>query len=294
MRISAKNQSLTMPKPKIKNDEAEHIAFVISPIGDPDSPERKRADQILNHVIEPIVSEFGYKAVRSDKIDKPGIITSQIVNHIINDPLVVADLTERNPNVFYELAIRHAIRKPVIQLIRKGERIPFDVSTQRTIQIDHKDLDSVDEAKKELRKQIKAVVEDPTLVDSPLSVAVDLQFLKRSGDPESKAIAELREILQDLSHMTREIYARNIEPPRYAKRERVIRRDRFIVEFGDSSERMRAYFSELEDAIDYIRNRRLLIDSIHPRSDGILIFNTKEEQKEKSTRTRKPREREKK
>lgn len=185
-------------KPNTKNDEAERIAFVISPIGEPDSPERKRADQILSHVIEPIVSEFGYKAVRSDKIDKPGIITSQIVNHIINDPLVVADLTGRNPNVFYELAIRHAIKKPVIQLIKKGERIPFDVSTQRTIQIDHKDLDSVAEARNELRKQIKAVVKDPKLVDSPLSVAVDLQFLKQSGDPERKAIAELRDYVLEL------------------------------------------------------------------------------------------------
>ncbi len=135
-------------KPKSKNDEAESIAFVISPIGAPNSPERKRADQILNHVIDPIVSEFGYKTDRSDKIDKPGIITSQIINHIINDSLVVADLTGHNPNVFYELAVRHAIKKPVIQMIKKGERMPFDVRQARTIEIDHQDLDSVDEAKK--------------------------------------------------------------------------------------------------------------------------------------------------
>ena len=197
-----------MPKKRIesKNDEAERTAFVISPIGDPNSKERKRADQILNHVIDPIVSELGYKAVRSDKIDKPGIITSQIINHIMNDPLVIADLTGHNPNVFYELAVRHAIKKPVIQLIKRGERIPFDISTQRTIQIDHKDLDSVAEAKKELRKQIKAVIRDPSLVDSPLSAAVDLQFLKRSGDPESKAIAELRAHILEIGSTLREIY----------------------------------------------------------------------------------------
>lgn len=185
--------------PRKKKEDKEHIAFVISPIGEPNSPERTRADQILEYIVSPVVSEFGYKAVRSDKISKPGIITTQIINHIINDPLVVADLTGHNPNVFYELAIRHAIRKPVIQLIKKGEKIPFDVSTQRTIQVDHKDLDSVDESKKELTKQIKAVEKDPTLVDSPISLTVDLQVLKQSGNPTSKAIAEIRNTLEEMN-----------------------------------------------------------------------------------------------
>lgn len=196
-------------KPKTNSEgKAERIAFVISPIGDPDSPQRKRADQILNHIIKPIVSELGYKAIRSDKISKPGIITSQIVNHIVNDPLVIADLTGQNPNVFYELAIRHAIKKPVIQIIKKGERIPFDVSITRTIHINHQDLDSVDYAKKELRKQVKAVEKDPTLVDSPISVAIDLQFLKRSSDPDRKALAQLRTTLHDVKFIVADIQSK--------------------------------------------------------------------------------------
>lgn len=180
------------------NADAKPIAFVISPIGERDSPIRKRSDQILTHIIEPIVSEFGYEVVRADKISKPGIITTQIINHIINDQLMIADLTGHNPNVFYELAIRHVIKKPVIQLIRKGERIPFDVSVIRTIQIDHQDLDSVDEAKKEIRRQIESLKKDHTLVDSPISVAVDFQSLKRSDDPQQKAIVELRDMLSSM------------------------------------------------------------------------------------------------
>ena len=195
---------------KIEKNKAGLIAFVISPIGDSDSTERKRADQILNHIITPIVSEFGYEAVRSDKISKPGIITSQIINHIINDRLVIADLTGHNPNVFYELAIRHAIKKPVIQMIKKGERIPFDVRQARTIEIDHQDLDSVEEARRELRKQIKAVEKDPKLVNSPISMAVDLQLLNQSGDPYSKVVAELRGDLQTINATVQEIYAKII------------------------------------------------------------------------------------
>lgn len=188
------------------NNEGEKVAFVISPIGEPNSPTRKRADQILNHVIEPVVSELGYKSVRADKISKPGVITSQIISHLLDDPLVIADLTGQNPNVFYELAVRHTVKKPIIQMIQERERIPFDVSTTRTIQINHKDLDSVDKAKKELRKQIKAVEKDPTLVDSPISMAVDLQTLKQSSDPESKTIADLRTALQEINQMVKEIH----------------------------------------------------------------------------------------
>lgn len=93
---------------------AEKKCFVIAPIGEPDSETRKRSDQILKHVISPAVQECGYSATRADQISEPGMITSQVIQHITDDHLVVADLTERNPNVFYELAIRHGIRKPLV------------------------------------------------------------------------------------------------------------------------------------------------------------------------------------
>ena len=198
-----------------ENGDEKQVAFVISPIGEPDSPTRKRADQILNYVIEPVVSEFGYKAIRADKISKPGVITSQIIDHLLNDHLVIADLTGRNPNVFYELAVRHTVRKPIIQMIQEGERIPFDVSTTRTIQINHEDLTSVDKATKELRRQIEAVEKNPTLVDSPISMAVDLQSLKQSSDPESKTIVDLSTAIQEISLMIKDIQHQLIpEKPR--------------------------------------------------------------------------------
>jgi hypothetical protein len=188
-----------------KIDESNKDAFVICPIGDDNSPERKRSDQILKYIIKPIVQRFGYTAVRSDHISEPGIITSQIVNHILNDPLVIADLTGKNPNVFYELAIRHVIKKPVIQLIQKGERIPFDVASQRTIEIDHKDLDSAENARIELEKHIVAVLKDPSLVDSPISAAINIQSLKSSANPEQNAIADIQTTLGLLSNQVREI-----------------------------------------------------------------------------------------
>lgn len=74
----------------------EKLCFVISPIGEPDYETRKRSDQVLKHVVRPAATSCGYKAVPADEIDKPGMITSQVIQHVVNDALVVAALTERN------------------------------------------------------------------------------------------------------------------------------------------------------------------------------------------------------
>jgi hypothetical protein len=113
------------------------------------------------------------------------------VKHIIEDPLVLADLTGRSPNVFYELAIRHAIRKPLVQIIGKDEPIPFDVASIRTIQVDRHDLDSVSEAKDAIVRQIRAAETGETGMDNPISVAVDVQQLLQSRKSEQRFLAEL-------------------------------------------------------------------------------------------------------
>ena len=176
----------------------EKTCFVISPIGETESDVRKRSDQVLKHIIRPAVSECGYEAIRADEIDKPGIITSQVIQHVVNDALVVADLTERNPNVFYELAIRHAIAKPLVQLMESGEQIPFDVAATRTIFVDHRDLDSVADAKIKIREQIAELEADPTATETPISVSLDLQLLRQSEKPEDRSLAELLSTVSDL------------------------------------------------------------------------------------------------
>ena len=101
---------------------------------------RKRSDQVLEHIIRPVVESCGYKAVRADEMPEPGIIANQIIRHVVDDPLVIADLTGQNANVFYELAIRHAIRKPLVQIINKVKDIPFDISSMRTIVVNHQEI----------------------------------------------------------------------------------------------------------------------------------------------------------
>jgi hypothetical protein len=190
----------------------EKICFVISPIGESETAARKRSDQILRHIISPAAKECGYKTLRADQISKPGIITSQVIQHIIDDPLIVADLTDRNPNVFYELAIRHAIGKPLVQIIKKGELVPFDIAATRTIQFDYQDLDSVAETKVEIVKQIKAVENDASQVDTPISAAFNLQLLKHSGDPNQKSLAAVLSAIADLRSDIQSIMKRLNKP----------------------------------------------------------------------------------
>lgn len=172
--------------------------FVIAPIGDEGSETRTRSDQVLNHIIAPAAEECGYTAMRADQISEPGIITSQVIQHLVEDPLVIADLTGWNPNVFYELAVRHAVRKPVVQIIQASERIPFDVAGTRTIPLDHRDLDSAARCREDIVRQIRNVERDPSQVDTPISAAIDLQSLRRSDNPLEKSNAEIISMLQDL------------------------------------------------------------------------------------------------
>jgi hypothetical protein len=173
--------------------------FVISPIGKEGSEVRKRADQVLKHIITPPVLGCGYKPLRADKISEPGLITSQVLQHILDDPLVIADLTGMNPNVFYELAIRHAFRRPIVQLCQKGEELPFDVSGMRTIFVDYHDLDSVEETKQEIERQIKHIEgKKPDELESPISTTVDLQTLKSSQRPEERTLGEILSAISEL------------------------------------------------------------------------------------------------
>jgi len=172
--------------------------FVIAPIGEAESNTRKRSDQILKHVISPAVEACGYKATRADQISEPGMITSQVIQRIVDDPLVIADLTERNPNVFYELAIRHVIRKPLVQIIKKGEQIPFDVAGTRTIHVDHHDLDSVESAKQEVIAQVQSLEKDSSTQETPISVSLDLQLLRQSDNPEQRSLADVLSVITEL------------------------------------------------------------------------------------------------
>src|SRR5207245_462681 len=88
------------------------ICFYVTPIGEPESEQRRHADLFLSALVEPAMAEFGLKVVRADQIGKPGMITAQVLEHVVRSKLVIADLSFHNPNVFYELSVRHTCHLP--------------------------------------------------------------------------------------------------------------------------------------------------------------------------------------
>jgi hypothetical protein len=153
----------------------DKICFVITPIGSDDSVERKHSDTILKHLLEPALQELQIRPVRADKISKPGIITKQVIEHIAYSRLCVADLSFSNPNAFYELGVRQAFNLSTIQIIRKGDPIPFDVSQGRTIIIDTSDpytiMDRIEAARKELREHLTSIIKGTAAQeDNPINL----------------------------------------------------------------------------------------------------------------------------
>ncbi len=137
------------------------------------SIERKHSDLFLGSIVEPALERLNLTVRRADHIESPGTITKQIIQHLRHAKLVIADLSFNNPNVFYELAIRHAFRLPTVHIIRKGDKIPFDVNSSRTIVIDATDIYSLvpklDSYKSEIANQVRQALEDPDSVDNPLT-----------------------------------------------------------------------------------------------------------------------------
>jgi hypothetical protein len=152
----------------------EEVCFYVTPIGEENSEERKHSDLFLGSIVEPALDTLNIKVVRADQIGKPGTITKQIIEYLAKAKLVIADLSFNNPNVFYELCLRHAFRLPTVQIIRKGDRIPFDLQNSRTIPIDTTDIYSlvpkIDTYRAEIANQVRQALNDPDSVDNPLTV----------------------------------------------------------------------------------------------------------------------------
>ncbi len=161
--------------------------FIISPIGEKNSDIRKRSDEILKYIIKPIIQdEFNYNTIRADEISEMGIITDQIIQHIVYNDLVVCDLTGGNPNVYYEIAIRHVIQKPFIQIIDENEKPSFDLAGTRVIPVNHKNLSGADQAKKDLRSFMEKLNLQTGKVETVTSKIINLELGKFDNSPINK------------------------------------------------------------------------------------------------------------
>jgi hypothetical protein len=121
-------------------------------------PFRQGLNNVYN-AIKNTVEDYGRLICqRADEITRSDRITSDIQKSIIKARLLVADLTDRNPNVFYELGLAHALNKRVILLTQNSDDVPFDLQEIRCIRYDPANLT---ELRRELTKYVKETV--PTI-----------------------------------------------------------------------------------------------------------------------------------
>jgi len=171
-------------------------AFVIGPIGDKDvedgSPARlayEEGIQVFEDVIAPACTAYGLEAVRADMISRAGEIPEQIFRQLRDCPVVIADLTGANPNVMFELGLRHTTGLVTIQIGEKG-RLPFDVAAIRTIMFKRTEAGLV-QARKDLSKSLVANLNtggDPVTATRIWFEASLLE--QKSTAPESAEVAD--------------------------------------------------------------------------------------------------------
>jgi len=197
------------------------VCFIIGPIGEPGTEMRKHADQVYKHLVKPAAELHGLVVDRADLMDAPGMITIQTLQKLTEAEIVTADLSYANANAFYELAVRHVTRKPVVHLIRQGESIPFDVHEVRTVHFTLTDPDEVEKAREDLTKKIGAALTDerPT---NPITVGLDWLTLKASQSTTDQHLANIWAALQGLQAATAEVRSpfapRAAPPPTYVAR----------------------------------------------------------------------------
>ena len=152
--------------PAARGEKADwsHTCFVITAIGEEGSEQRKHSDMVLNALIEPALKEFKLRVIRADKIGSPGMITSQVLEHVMRSRLAIVDMSFHNPSAFYEMAIRHACALPIVQITRKIDKPPFDVNQVRTVIIDTTDVytlvPKLETYRSEIATQVRAALAD--------------------------------------------------------------------------------------------------------------------------------------
>ncbi|HVE69352.1 MAG TPA: hypothetical protein VNB64_12305 [Solirubrobacteraceae bacterium] len=187
--------AIDLPKP-------ENECFFITPIGEDGSEIRERADGVLSAVVKPAAEQVGLSTVRADHIAEPGQIPTQVIDHVLTAKGAVADLTGANPNVYWELAVRHTAQLPVVLIASESEKgkMPADLFSMRTIFFDETSLKSSSAARDDVAKHLSNAVTGGK-VDSPVSTSINLMKLAEGTDVEQT----LATILGSIESLQRDV-----------------------------------------------------------------------------------------
>lgn len=204
--------------------------FIITPIGQTNSDVRRMADGVIQAAIIPVLTEMGFAPIVPHEMSAPGSIEKFIIQKILSCDLVIANLTYLNPNVMYELAVRHASGKPVVCIAESSTTLPFDVHSQRTLPYTD-DMFGVNELKAKLPGYINdAMTKQPS---NPITNAQSDFKIRENGTDFEKTVLDL------LGGLSNNIKPQQQEPKNTYKKTRsdgsttyYICTDREAIEYG--------------------------------------------------------------
>lgn len=208
-RPTEENQAISPSKNK--------YCFVITPIGNVGSDIFIKANGLIDAVIRPVLTELGYEVEAAHHISASGSISNQIIEKLLESELVVANLTGLNPNVMYELAVRHAKRLPVISLAENGTKLPFDIQAERTLFYEDS-MSGVEDLKPRFLKAVKSIDFNSENHDNPIYRAAKSQLMQKiaTTDTERYILDKMDQIFMQLnviSNQNRQSQISNLDKP---------------------------------------------------------------------------------
>lgn len=120
-------------------------------------------DTYYREVYAPAIKDAGFEPVRADEIFQTGTVMEQIWTQLEKCFVVLAELTGRNPNVFYEMGLAHAAKKPVVFVSASLEDVPFDLKHLRIVLYDTSNPFWGDKLRKDIATYLREVRKDPAL-----------------------------------------------------------------------------------------------------------------------------------
>lgn len=167
-------------------------------------------DDYYTTIYCPAISAAGLTPCRADDLYRPSTIVSDIWEYTCDAKLILADLSEKNPNVFYELGLAHALAKPAILLVETMDDVPFDLRALRILEYDKNDPNWGPLLQKKIEQAIREVLASPNL-------SVPATFLKVIPSASTVALTrhdkEMLELRQDIDRLGHQLSVRDRSEP---------------------------------------------------------------------------------
>lgn len=120
-----------MGKVTKKETSQNNDCFIIMPIGDSDGYEKGHFRRVYEDIFKAACIKAQFHPIRADEVKQTNLIHLDILQKLIDSPMAICDLSNRNPNVLFELGLRQAFDKPTVLVQEIGTPKIFDISPLR-------------------------------------------------------------------------------------------------------------------------------------------------------------------